>query len=80
MLPLEWADLASVSAEITHLESQRQAAKMMANANRAAALSNELARATTERDRLVLRITERIGAGALVDVPPCHPPRAILLQ
>jgi hypothetical protein len=60
---LEWAELEEVSADIAALQSQRQAAKMMGNVERANVLGNELARAVTRRDALIQRISERIGGG-----------------
>ena len=61
MSTLEWAELEEVSADIAALQSQRQAAKMMGNVERANVLGNELARAVTKRDALIQRISERIG-------------------
>jgi hypothetical protein len=60
---LDWAELEEVSADIAALQSQRQAAKMMGNVERANVLGNELARAVTKRDALIQRISERIGGG-----------------
>jgi hypothetical protein len=63
MSTLDWAELEEVSADIAALQSQRQAAKMMGNVERANVLGNELARAATKRDALIQRISERIGGG-----------------
>ena len=63
MSTLEWAELEEVSADIAALQSQRQAAKMMGNVERANVLGNELARAVTKRDALIQLISERIGGG-----------------
>lgn len=63
MSTLEWAELEEVSADIAALQSQRQAAKMMGNVERATILGNELARAVTKRDALIQLISKRIGGG-----------------
>jgi hypothetical protein len=80
MLTLEWADLDVVSADITRLQSQRQAAKMMGNAERTAVLGNELARAITHRDDLISRIAERIGGGESINPPRGRELRSPLVQ
>jgi hypothetical protein len=77
---LDWAELDQVSADITRLQSQRHAAKMMGNPERANVLANELARAVSQRDSLLSRIAERIGTGALIDAPRLREPRSTPTQ
>jgi len=72
MSTLEWAELEEASADIAALQSQRQAAKMMGNVERANVLGNELARAVSKRDGLIQLISERIGGG---DDHAVHAPR-----
>jgi CheY-like chemotaxis protein len=61
-LSFEWIELDAIVAQVGVLQAQRSAAKMHGNVERLNALTEELDAALTERERLVSRIGNGIGA------------------
>lgn len=61
-LSFEWVELDAIVKQISLLQAQRSAAKVHGNTGRLNALAEELDAALTERDRLVARIGNGIGA------------------
>ncbi|MGC2414772.1 MAG: response regulator [Stellaceae bacterium] len=61
-LSFEWVELDAIVAQVGILQAQRSAAKMHGNVERLNALTEELDAALSERDRLVARIGNGIGA------------------
>jgi CheY-like chemotaxis protein len=61
-LSFEWIELDAIVAQVGVLQAQRSAAKVHGNIERLNALTDELDAALTERDRLVSRIGNGIGA------------------
>jgi CheY-like chemotaxis protein len=61
-LSFEWVELDAIVKQISRLQTQRSAAKVHGNVARLNALAEELDAALIERDRLIFRIGNGIGA------------------
>lgn len=70
MLTIAWAELETISKEITRLQDERNVAKQNDDVGRAAQLAMELDRAIVIRDSLVARIGSLVGEGAKSTKPP----------
>lgn len=61
-LSFDWVELDTIAKQISHLQVQRAVAKVRGNIARSNALAAELDAALIERDRLISRIGNGIGA------------------